>query len=123
MVRKPELMKNAGWMVSGALLLPTLYVLLTTGPKHNAERARWDRERDSLGRVNAALLITVDSLMRSAQGHADNSDSLTSVPRIIYIEHAARLTRNASLDSLGRLLGADPFAAVPDTLVGDDEPR
>ena len=115
-------MKWAGWIVAVCLMALSVFVGQKVDKSVGRERERWARERDSLSAVNASLRARVDSLLASAQQHVMNSDSLASVPHYIYIEHAARLTRSASLDSLGLLLGADPFTAVPDTFVRDDEP-
>lgn len=114
-------MKWAGWIVAVCLMALVVFVGQKVDTSVGRERERWGRERDSLNAVNASLRARVDSLIASAQQRAMNSDSLASVPRIIYIEHAARLTHSASLDSLGLLLGADPFTAVPDTFIRDDE--
>lgn len=117
-------MRNAlPWIVAGVLVALAWVIVAREHRDHESERTELLDRVDDLRIENASLMTQVDSLLTSARRHVINSDSLASVPHYIYIEHAARLTRSASLDSLGLLLGADPFTAVPDTLVGDDEPR
>ena len=116
-------MRYAGWIVAGCLLLVGLFMADRVEIGHSREREALDRRIDSVEAVNASLRLQVDSLMEASQMHVLRSDSLIMIPQYIYVNHAARLTRSASLDSLGMLLGSDPFAAVPDTLYGDDEPR
>lgn len=115
-------MKVAGWIVAIAVAGLCYFVLSSERNAMDVEAEKWRAERDSVNAVNAALMAKVDSLTEAANTHALRSDSLAFVPQYIYIEHAARLTRSASLDSLGLLLGADPFLAVPDPLNDHDEP-
>ena len=87
-----------------------------------AMQAKWDRERDSLTTANNLLSIRFDSARAESIAHEQRAESLATVPRTIYITNATRLTSGASLDSLGILFFADPFTAVPDTIVDHHEP-
>lgn len=86
------------------------------------ERGKWDAERDSLRTANALLTIRFDSARAESLAHEQRAESLATVPRTIYINNATRLTSGAPLDSLGILFFADPFVAVPDTLLDHHEP-
>lgn len=87
-----------------------------------AMQAKWDRERDSLTTANKLLSIRLDSARAESIAHEERAESLATVPRTIYITNATRLTSGAPLDSLGILFFADPFVAVPDTLLDHHEP-
>lgn len=113
-------MKALPWILVAGLALFGFY-FAGEAITLSAEDVRNDRRIDSLTTANTSLQALADSLAIAASQHQQQGDSLASVPRIIYIEHADRLTRTASLDSLGLLLGADPFTAVPDTFIRDHE--
>lgn len=116
-------MREVGTWVVIAIVAAVLVgkVVLTTEYKQEMQ-AKWDRERDSLKTANAMLTIRFDSARAESIAHQQRAESLATVPRTIYIANATRLTSGAPLDSLGILFFADPFVAVPDTLLDHHEP-
>lgn len=118
-------MKATGnWTLPVVLLcfIGTVTALLYERNEWTQERGTWDAERDSLTTANNLLSIRFDSARAESIAHEQRAESLATVPRTIYITNATRLTSGASLDSLGILFFADPFTAVPDTIVDHHEP-
>lgn len=107
------------------LVLMAVYFIIAdlgSDAREQAMQAKWDRERDSLTTANKLITLRFDSARAESIAHEQRAESLATVPRTIYITNATRLTSGAPLDSLGILFFADPFTAVPDTIVDHHEP-
>ena len=114
----------AAWIVAiviGGILSAFLF-RMTYAEGQRDERAKWHAERDSLTTANNLITLRFDSARAESIAHEQRAESLATVPRTIYITNATRLTSGASLDSLGILFFADPFTAVPDTIIDHHEP-
>ena len=119
-------MKYFGFAVALVILIMFVVIRYIDGDKSDAihdrlkaDTADKDRRIDSLSN---RLQFVTDSLSRSSEAWRLYADSINTLPRKHYADHADRLTRNASLDSLGVLFWTAPFVAVPDTLDDHHEP-